>query len=75
MSTDKTPSTQTESFEAKLIHAKAQLEKLMAQDITLEESVRLYEEGLKSIQEAQRLIEEAKAKIEVIEQQHAGTQE
>jgi len=57
-----------ETFEEKLAHAKALLEKLMDPEITLEESVKLYEEGLKNIKEAQKLIEEAKVKITVIEQ-------
>ncbi len=57
-----------ETFEEKLAHAKALLEKLMDPEITLEDSVKLYEEGLGSIKEAQKLIEEAKAKITVIEQ-------
>ncbi len=56
------------SFEEKLEHSKELLEKLMNPEITLEESVKLYEEGLKNIKEAQRLIEEAKTKITVIEQ-------
>ena len=57
-----------ETFEEKLEHSKALLEKLMNPEITLEESVKLYEEGLKNIKEAQKLIEEAKTKISVIEQ-------
>ena len=57
-----------ESFEEKLEHSKELLEKLMNPEITLEESVKLYEEGLKNIKEAQTLIEEAKTKITVIEQ-------
>ena len=57
-----------QSFEDKLAHSKALLEKLMNPEITLEESVKLYEEGLKNIKEAQTLIEEAKTKITVIEQ-------
>ena len=47
----------------------------MDQDITLEESVKLYEEGLKNIKEAQQLIEEAKMKIEVIEKNMIGVGE
>lgn len=58
----------TETFEEKLDHSKALLEKLMNPEITLEESVKLYEEGLKNIKEAGKLIEEAKTKITVIEQ-------
>ncbi len=57
-----------ETFEEKLEHSKELLEKLMNPEITLEESVKLYEEGLKNIKEAQTLIEEAKIKITVIEQ-------
>jgi len=57
-----------QSFEEKLAHSKELLEKLMNPEITLEESVKLYEEGLKNIKEAQTLIEEAKTKITVIEQ-------
>lgn len=57
-----------QSFEEKLEHSKMLLEKLMNPEITLEESVKLYEDGLKNIKEAQTLIEEAKTKIMVIEQ-------
>jgi len=57
-----------QSFEEKLEYSKALLEKLMNPEITLEEAVKLYEEGLKNIKEAQTLIEEAKMKITVIEQ-------
>lgn len=57
-----------QSFEEKLEYSKELLEKLMNPEITLEESVKLYEEGLKNIKEAQTLIEEAKTKITVIEQ-------
>ena len=58
----------TETFEEKLSYSKELLEKLMNPEITLEESVKLYEEGLKNIKEAGKLIEEAKTKITVIEQ-------
>ena len=65
----------TKNFEEKLAYSKELLEKLMDQDITLEESVKLYEEGLKNIKEAQQLIEEAKMKIEVIEKNTIGVGE
>lgn len=55
------------TFEEKLTYSKELLEKLMDQDITLEESVKLYEEGLKNIKEAQKLIEDAELKIKIIE--------
>ena len=57
-------------FEEKLSYSKEILEKLMDHNITLEESVKLYEEGLKNIKEAQTLIEKAKLKIEVIEKKN-----
>ena len=65
----------TETFEEKLNYSKELLEKLMNPEITLEESVKLYEEGLKNIKEAQKLIEEAKTKITVIEQANQHSQD
>lgn len=56
------------SFEERLEDSKALLEKLMDPEITLDASVKLYEEGLDNIKQAQKLIEEAKTKITVIEQ-------
>ena len=55
------------TFEEKLEHSRKIVERLMSPDITLQESVRLYEEGLETIRSAQKMIEEAKAKIETIE--------
>jgi len=60
----------TETFEEKLAHAKGLLEKLMDPEITLEESVKLYEAGLKNIKEAQKMIEEAKMKVSVIDREN-----
>ncbi len=65
----------TVTFEEKLDYSKELLEKLMNPDITLEQSVKLYEEGLKNIKEAQKLIEDAKTKISVIEQESQNIQE
>ena len=64
-----------ETFEEKLAYSKQLLEKLMDPQITLEESVKLYEEGLKNIKEAQKLIEEAKMKVSVIERENQIVQE
>ena len=64
-----------ETFEEKLEYSKELLEKLMNPEITLEASVKLYEEGLRNIKEAQKLIEEAKTKITVIEQANQNIQE
>ncbi len=63
------------TFEEKLEYSKTLLEKLMNPEITLEESVKVYEEGLKNIKEAQMLIEEAKTKITIIEQANQNTPE
>ena len=65
----------TETFEEKLEYSKTLLEKLMDPEITLEESVKLYEEGLKNIKEAQKLIEEAKTKVTVIEQANQNVED
>ncbi|MBN2768106.1 MAG: exodeoxyribonuclease VII small subunit [Campylobacterales bacterium] len=56
------------TFEQKLQYSKEILEKLMDPEITLETSVKLYEEGLQSIEEARVMLEEAKLKIKTIEQ-------
>ena len=57
----------TQTFEEKLEASKTILNKLMNPEITLEESLKLYENGLAQIKEAQKMIEEAKVKIETIE--------
>ncbi len=44
----------------------------MNPEITLEDSVKLYEEGLKNIKEAQNMIEDAKLKVEIIEKVQSG---
>jgi len=63
------------SFEERLEEGRAILEKLMDPEITLEESVQLYEEGMKTIKEAQKMIEEAKLKVETIEQRYREREE
>ncbi len=59
------------TFEEKLDQSKAILNQLMNPEITLEESLKLYEAGLAEIKEAQTMIEEAKVRIETIEQNSA----
>ena len=51
------------TFEEKLAHAKQILEKLMDPEITLAESVKAYEEGMKELKEAAQMLEEAKLKV------------
>jgi len=56
------------SFETKLDNSKKILEKLMDPEITLEESVKAYDEGMKELRDAQKLLEEAELKITTIKQ-------
>lgn len=56
-----------ETFEQRLEESKKILNKLMNPEITLEESLKLYENGLNQIKKAQKMIEEAKVKIQTIE--------
>ena len=58
---------QTDTFEKKLEASKRILNQLMDPAITLEESLKLYENGLQQIKAAQEMIEAAKVKIEIIE--------
>jgi len=59
---------QNDTFEKKLEYSKEILNRLMDPSITLEESLKLYEEGIKQIKEANQMIQEAKVKIKIIEQ-------
>ena len=56
----------TEDFEVRLDKAKAILEKLMNPEITLSDSVKAYEAGMKELQEAQKMLENAQLQIEQI---------
>ena len=59
-------SEKTQSFETKLESAKKILEKLIDPQITIEESVKAYEQGMKELQDAQKILEEAQIKINEI---------
>lgn len=50
-------------FEAKLESAKQTLEILMNPEITLQESVKAYEKGMKELSDAQKILENAQLKI------------
>ncbi len=52
--------TQEEDFEGMLERAKEVLSKLNAQEITLKESLALYEQGMQSLKNAQEILEQAK---------------
>lgn len=55
-----------ENFEGKLTNAKKILETLMNPEITLQESVKAYEKGIKELNSAQKILEDAKIKINEI---------
>lgn len=57
-----------ENFETKLEHAKAILEKLMDPEITLDASVKAYEQGMNELKSAQEMLEKAQLHIEQIKQ-------
>jgi exodeoxyribonuclease VII small subunit len=57
------------SFEKKLQNAKELLEKLQQNDITLHDSVKAYEAGMKELNEAQKLLEEATLQVQQIKEQ------
>ena len=58
-------------FEKKLSDAKAVLEKLMNPDLTLDQSVKSYKEGMKTLQDAQKILEEATLEFEKIQAEGA----
>ncbi len=62
------------SFEEKLEKSKELIDKLMNPEITLEESIKIYKEGLESIKEAQKMLEEAKLKVEEINKNISGVE-
>ena len=55
--------TKTQDFEKKLEGAKKTLETLMNPEITLQNSVKAYEKGMKELGEAQKILEDAVIKI------------
>jgi len=55
-----------ENFEDKLDNAKKILETLMSPEITLENSVKAYESGMKELTAAQKILENATLKIQEI---------
>jgi len=55
-----------QDFETKLESSKKILETLMNPEITLQESVKAYEKGMKELQDAQKILEDAQLKINEI---------
>ncbi|EFC30963.1 exodeoxyribonuclease VII small subunit [Campylobacter jejuni] len=56
------------SFEENLKHANKSLEKLNNQELALDESVKIYKEGLESIKKARLELEKAKLEVEQIDE-------
>ncbi len=54
-------------FEKKIENAKSILEKLMDPELTLDQSVKSYKEGMKTLQDAQSILEEATIEFEKIQ--------
>jgi len=50
-------------FEKHLEEAQEKLDKLMHQEIALEDALTFYEEGLKHLDEAEKILQEAKLKV------------
>jgi exodeoxyribonuclease VII small subunit len=57
---------ETTNFENKLDNAKKILQTLMNPDITIEDSVQAYENGMKELSKAQDILESAQLKINEI---------
>ena len=58
--------SKTQDFETKLENAKKTLEALMNPELTLQNSVKEYEKGMKELADAQKILEDAVIKINEI---------
>jgi exodeoxyribonuclease VII small subunit len=56
----------SKDFEKKIEKSKETLNKLMAPDITLAESMKLYKSGIKELKDAQEMLEKAKIEFQEI---------
>jgi len=55
----------TTSFETKIEEAKKLLDKLIDPEITLQDSVKVYKDGIKELEDAQKLLDEAKLEFQI----------
>lgn len=63
------------SFEDALARLEEIVEKLEAENISLEESVKLYEEGIKLSKSCTQTLEQAELRIEKVNEQHADNKD
>ena len=56
----------SDNFEEKLEKAKTVLDKLMNPEITLEDSMSAYKEGMKELSDAQKMLEKAQEQMQKI---------
>ncbi|MDR0498966.1 MAG: exodeoxyribonuclease VII small subunit [Holophagales bacterium] len=64
--------TDLHSFEKGLDQLEAMVQRLESQNLSLEESLKCYEDGIKLSEVLQRQLEEAKRKVEVLRQGLGG---
>jgi exodeoxyribonuclease VII small subunit len=62
------------NFEDKIKQAKKLLDKLIDPEITLQDSVKVYKDGMKELEEAQKLLDEAKLEFEELNQVNCTTE-
>ena len=60
-------------FEERLKFLEQLTSKLESGELSLSESLKMYEQGLKTVQDAQKTLTEAKEKINFLETQYAST--
>lgn len=63
------------SFEDALARLEEIVEKLEAENISLEESVKLYEEGIELSKSCTQTLEQAELRIEKVNEQHADNKD
>jgi len=58
----------SKDFEKKLENSKEILQKLMNPEVTLQDSVKFYKDGMNALSDAQKILEEAKLEFETIKE-------
>jgi len=58
----------SKDFEKKLENSKEILQKLMNPEVTLQDSVKFYKDGMNALSDAQKILEEAKLEFETVKE-------